>query len=191
MNDGIKVMAIKSNRTRYWWSACIDSAFALCLRIPLGALALLVLTVCSCSSNGEEELRVEDGMGKDAQAWFLRKMSEPPPIEETTRVSDSTGRLDAVVAIKLTNATVSTPTEVYIVKSGNEVLERSVFRAERVEDVDVRWEGENVVISSKKARIRFEAANYEVESDSGVTVTGSIRYEVLTRLPGSVDCGNR
>lgn len=90
-----------------------------------------------------------------------------PTVRETGRVTSPDGRHDAVLAIKETDATVATPTVVYVVPQGRQKLPRKpVFLADHVENAELTWDSAKVLrIRAKRARI-FR----EVKSIRGVTV---------------------
>ena len=88
-------------------------------------------------------------------------------IVEQQRISNSSGTVDAVIAIKETGATVATPTEIYLVKKGEKVKRDPVFRADNVEQLVVIWEGESkLTIHAEKARVFLIVESLEIETNN-------------------------
>lgn len=96
---------------------------------------------------------------------------------ELSRVSN--GAVDAILAIKNTDATVATPTEVYIVAKGGKLNSSPIFRADKVEGLVLIWEGESVlIIRADKARIFLKTPSIEIETTSKKLVKVTIRLEI-------------
>lgn len=75
-------------------------------------------------------------------------------ITEMQRISNPAAPVDAVVAIKETDATVATPTEVYVLPKGMKVSGDPVFRADNVEALRLVWNSESeLTIHADKARV--------------------------------------
>lgn len=90
-------------------------------------------------------------------------------VEEKKRSASPNGQLEAVIAIKQTDATVSTPWEVYLVPSGQPVKGDPVFRGARVKDgVSVSWLSDSEVkIATEEAQIFIQEKSAEVNGPSG------------------------
>lgn len=96
----------------------------------------------------------------------------PKAVEEVERVSSPNGLVDAVSAERLTDATVATPTEVYLVASGQSIG-LPVFSADKVEGLRVTWDGDSqliiranvarVFIHSPKAVVRLLHGNQAID----------------------------
>ena len=75
-------------------------------------------------------------------------------VTEKQRISNATSSIDAVVAIKETNATVATPTEVYVLPKGQKISGDPVFRADNVAGLRLVWDNESqLTIHADKARV--------------------------------------
>ena len=77
-----------------------------------------------------------------------------PTASEISRVSNPTATIDAVIAELNTNATVATPSEIYLVLKGEKIHGDAIFRADRVEDMKLKWTDTNtLIIQAETARI--------------------------------------
>lgn len=85
-----------------------------------------------------------------------------PKVRETGRVGSLDGSLDAIVAEADTDATVATPSEVYVVKRGGGVSGNPVFRADNVDGLDVRWIDRRLIIRASKARVFLKKGSIQV-----------------------------
>lgn len=67
----------------------------------------------------------------------------PMPIDEKLRRTDPAGKLDAIVVERGTDATVATPTQVFIASKGQAILpnikSKPVLVADQVEKAEVNW----------------------------------------------------
>jgi hypothetical protein len=90
-----------------------------------------------------------------------------PKVSETGRFANPSGTIDAVTAIRETNATVATPTEVYLVGKGARISGAPVFRADNLEGLRVTWTDEaRLVIHANKARVFLKQDSKVVALDS-------------------------
>jgi hypothetical protein len=98
---------------------------------------------------------------------------------ELTRLSNPTNSVDAVIALRETDATVATPTEIYLVKTRSKIDGDPVFRADKVEGLKIFWDGSNVLkIHADKARVFLRLASQEVNMNDR-TGRIEVRYEIL------------
>lgn len=78
----------------------------------------------------------------------------PVPISEIQRTPNGALSLDVVCAEKGTDATVATPTEVYILPHGHKITGEPIFRADLVEGIKATWKTDlHIIISARKARV--------------------------------------
>lgn len=86
-------------------------------------------------------------------------------LTEDQRIPSPTRAFDAVVATKATGATVPTPTEVFVVRSGAQISGDPAFLADKVEDLRVSWASDSVVvIHARAARVFSHVSPISVES---------------------------
>lgn len=86
-----------------------------------------------------------------------------PRLEEKRRAESQFHTFEAVVAERQTDATVSTPVEIYIVKTGAPLQGQPVFKASRVYGLSLDWTGDerlkihvasgNAIIAETEARV--------------------------------------
>jgi hypothetical protein len=101
------------------------------------------------------------------------------PLAEQQRLASPSGKYEVVVAIRETDATVATPTEIYILKAGSRPTGEPVLRADHVDGLVVRWTGpQSVALHADTARV--------FHSKEAITVAGDaigVQLEVteLTR----------
>lgn len=98
----------------------------------------------------------------------------PGPPEVQMRVSDPTGSLDAVSVMRGTHATDPTLWEVHVVPRGEAPGHDPVFRANRVRDLALAWNSENVLTVSAKEARAFRC--WSVHEVAGRMV--ALRYEI-------------
>ena len=104
-----------------------------------------------------------------------------PKISEISRVRDPSGALDAVVALRETDATVATPSEVYVRPTGASAKGDPIFRADKVEGLKVDWLAPDALrISAQSARSFVELAAYAA-SVNGRPRNIRIVYEIAVR----------
>lgn len=135
---------------------------------------LLLLVAAGCKVTGTSET--------EQQAKFLEQMSSSS-VKELQRVTNPTGLVDAVLCERETNATVATPTEVYLVKKGTMVLGAPIFRADRVEGVTINWLSNcHLKISAKQARRFFSTTTSSIEVANGSRFQGKIEFSIEKEL---------
>src|SRR4051794_15966339 len=92
----------------------------------------------------------------------------PPPFVETQRVKSPSSTLDVVIGERQTDATVATPTEVFVVKAGEAVAGEPIFRADHVSDLVAIWN------SDRELLLRAEAARVFLYSPKVVLGAGEL-----------------
>jgi hypothetical protein len=84
-----------------------------------------------------------------------------PKITEVSRVRDPSGRLDAIVVIRETDATVATPTEIFVRPAGLAAKGEPIFDADKVEGLKVDWLAADVLrVRAQEARSFLEQKTY-------------------------------
>src|SRR5947207_10402997 len=77
-----------------------------------------------------------------------------PALEEVQRVRSQDGLIDAAVFVRQTDATVPTPTEIYVLPAGSEPRGDPVWRADKVIGIRVSWTSTSALkIEAGKARV--------------------------------------
>jgi hypothetical protein len=101
-----------------------------------------------------------------------------PGIKELSRTPSPDGAVEAILVERLTDATVSTPTEINVLKTGLEPTKATVaFRATHVAGLSLAWANNNeLVVSAAHARMFREQTAIQA---SGRTV--AIRYAIKER----------
>lgn len=102
-----------------------------------------------------------------------------PSVSEVSRLSDVSNSVDVVVAIRNTDATVATPTEVYLLPKAAKPKGDPIFRADQVDDLRVSWSGSSeLTIQAKEARPFVSRADYQVKLPSGEVKRIAIRLVI-------------
>ncbi|RXF73013.1 hypothetical protein [Hansschlegelia zhihuaiae] len=95
------------------------------------------------------------------------------------RTSDPTGELDAVRAEVLTDATVATPLEIYVVAKGARISGDPIFRADKVVKLRVVWlNASEVEIQADEARIFLHQHTTSVDGRA-ITLKTAIKKKHL------------
>jgi hypothetical protein len=96
-----------------------------------------------------------------------------PVVRELSRLPNPDGSVDAVTAIKETDATVATPTEVYVVGHGQPLSHDPVFRADNVDGLSLLWTSDRrLVVHAANARVFLRRATVEVPAPGGSSQIG-------------------
>ncbi len=105
-----------------------------------------------------------------------------PKMKENLRVRSPDGSVDAVIAERLTDATVATPTEIYI--AGRDVTPTAtglLFRADQVDGLEVTWSGgDSLMVSAAAARTFVEKESVTV-SVAGTPRRFKVSYQIRNR----------
>ena len=124
-------------------------------QVPRGLLLLLLLATVGCS----------------------------PKVRELARVASPDNTVEAVMAIKETDATVATPTEVYLVGRGQSLPSDPVFRADHVDGLSVHWtSARHLVVHASNARVFLRQGTMAVPSQAGASQV-LIEYRVDHEAP--------
>ncbi len=110
-------------------------------------------------------------------------MGTPPPIREIERKSNALGTVEAALVTRETNATVPTPTEIYLLPFGEEVSGQPVFRADRVQNFQMDWESNSVlVLTADQARVFIAEQSSEVgqQFDGGHSI--HLRLQIKNKI---------
>lgn len=103
-------------------------------------------------------------------------------ITELQRVTNASKSLDAVVAVKETDATVATPTEIFVVPSGQNAKDNPVFRADNIEGLVVSWENDsNLIIRAKKARVFLDRETVVIDIPGSGKEAISVNLQIMER----------
>lgn len=122
-----------------------------------------------------------------ARPWMLLLLygCGPMPVEEKMRRTDPGGKLDAIVVERGTDATVATPTQVFIAPKGQAIQPdtkaQPVLRADHVKKAEVSW------LSSGRLRIELQGGrifgHLLLDQPSGVVV--QVRLDGVDHKPDS------
>lgn len=86
---------------------------------------------------------------------------------EIKRSTAPNALIDAVWVERQTDATVATPTEVYLVSRGKPISNKPVFRCDQVKDMKLTWLDENTLkISASEARVFLNESSHIVAKRS-------------------------
>lgn len=126
-------------------------------------------------------------VGRDFARWLLclgllvLAGCAEPKVQEVKRIPDTRGIKDIVIGEIQSDATVATPTEVYVVPTGHPVPDASavVFRANKMKNFSVSWTSDGeVLIRADEAQIFFE----KNVLDGGPLTSTTIKTEVTRRF---------
>jgi hypothetical protein len=106
-----------------------------------------------------------------------------PTLEELDRVHTDDGLVDAVTFARQTDATVPTPTEIYLLPAGNGPSGEAIWRADKVRGLVVNWtSGNTLVIQAEEARVFLEHASAEVSLSGGGSRKVAVSYRIGQKL---------
>jgi hypothetical protein len=106
-----------------------------------------------------------------------------PTTTEISRITNPSETIDAVIGELNTDATVATPTEIYLIPKGMNIRGEAIFRADKVEELSLLWRDTNtLIIKAKIARSFLKLSSYQIDLPTGVSKTVVIEYEVDTLL---------
>lgn len=124
---------------------------------------------------------------KFAKPWLLVCLygCGPMPVDEKLRRTDPSGRFDAVVVERGTDATVATPTQVFVAPKGQvippNIKSKPVLTADHVEKAELIWP------SSGRLQIELKGGrvyrHLHLDEASGVVV--EVRVDGVKRKPSS------
>lgn len=99
---------------------------------------------------------------------FLVAAGCGPAFEEVQRIVSQDRLVDAVVFNRLTDATVATPTEIFVLPAGGGPSGDSVWRADKVVGLVVTWTSASTLqIEAKEARVFVKRDLVEVAIGGG------------------------
>jgi hypothetical protein len=134
---------------------------------------LLLLAIAGC-----EGKQASSGGMTDEERQALEEPLPPSQIVEEGRFASPDGILEAVLVTRATDATVATPTEIYLVSAGSKVVGEPPFRADHVLDISVSWRDKtSVVVQAKEARPFRQEISQDVVSKEG-TRTTKLEYRI-------------
>lgn len=112
----------------------------------------------------------QDPLG-NLSAEERQALEEPFPVSaivEAGRFPSPDGILEAVIATRATDATVATPTEIYIIPRGGNVTGEPFFRADHVTDISVTWQDrERLSVQAAEARPFRQEATQKIAAKHG------------------------
>ncbi len=101
-----------------------------------------------------------------------------PRVRELSRQSSPDNSIEAVTAVKETDATVDTPSEVYLVQRGGQLPAEPAFRADHVGGLSVRWlSNDRLAIHAAAARVFLKSASVRINTADGSRNVG-VEYRV-------------
>lgn len=105
-----------------------------------------------------------------------------PKTMEVTRVPSPNGSVDAVSAVRETDATVATPTEIYLAGRGQSIEGSPVFRADKVVGLSLTWDGDaQLVIHAEVARVFLYSHQTRVEVSGAGRKLVSVLLDIKDR----------
>lgn len=106
-----------------------------------------------------------------------------PTLEELHRVHTDDGLVDAVTVARQTDATVPTPTEIYVLPAANGPSGEAIWRADKVRGLVVNWtSGSTLVIQAEEARVFLERDSAEVPLNGGGSRKVAVSYRIGQKL---------
>lgn len=106
-----------------------------------------------------------------------------PTLEELHRVRTDDGLVDAVTFARQTDATVPTPTEIYVLPAGNGPSGEAIWRADKVRGLVLSWTSDStLVIQAEEARVFLERDLAEVSLNGGVSRKVAVSYRIGQKL---------
>ena len=104
-------------------------------------------------------------------------------IKEVSRVVNESSAIDAVIANRETDATVATPTEIYITQKDGRAKGEPVFRADNVEGLKLEWRGsEDLKVHAEKARVFLQSTSVKVDSASKKSHIIHIQFDIKNSI---------
>ena len=104
-------------------------------------------------------------------------------IKEVRRVVNESSAIDAVVANRETDATVATPTEIYITPKDGRAKGEPVFRADNVEGLKLEWRGsEDLKVHAEKARVFLQRTSVKVDNSSKKSHVIHIQFDIKNSI---------
>ena len=147
------------------------------MRTRFAAFFLLALLLSGC-----DVATAKPEPSSDRQSQFVKRMGETS-LREIKRVRSPEGNIDAVLCLKDTNATVPTPTEVYLAKASGTVSGSPIFRADRVDGLAVDWQDSTTLkISAKEARTFIAEDVSSVAIGVGQNQSVQIEFSIEKKL---------
>lgn len=123
-----------------------------------------------------------------AGMWFVGQFLSalmapcPPPCRELSRVSNPWLPVDAVIAERLSGATVATPTLVFVVSKGEPIPDNGAFLCDHARGVNVAWTAANrLEVSAESARVFQEDKIYRAPLAHSRSAVGSVVYRIEHR----------
>ncbi len=104
-----------------------------------------------------------------------------PPSHELDRSPNLSRTIDAVTVERDTEATVATPTEIYLSLHNHKASGSPVFRADKVEGLQLQWlSPTRLLIRAQAARVFLRESSCRV-TDSSFDV--GVKYEIAHPIP--------
>ena len=117
-----------------------------------------------------------------ATAFSFLVACAPAKLEEIQRSTCANGGIDAVVATKETDATVGTPTEVYVVPEKEGPAGDPVLRVDKAKGLRVIWgENDNLVVYADSARVFLYTPELTVRAHDGSIHVVSVRLDIKNK----------
>ena len=106
-----------------------------------------------------------------------------PKLEELSRRSTNDGLVEVVAYARQTDATVPTPTEIYVLPAGGSPSDDAVWRADNIRGLALSWSADNVLwVQADEARVFLERDHVEVRIKGGPVRSVEVRYRIEKRL---------
>jgi hypothetical protein len=111
--------------------------------------------------------------------------AETEPAQRNTKRKTRDGRVDAVGGVFETDATVSTPTVVFLMRAGGEPKGDPIFSADHLTGLRIRWlSHDELSIGADHARIYHSEGERVMRLEDGER-TVRLRYDIRTQEPVS------
>ena len=124
-------------------------------------------------------MRVSYFVGYILGCFLLLIACTPPSATEIFRISNAKGNVDAVMVELNTDATVATPTEIYLIPKDDAISGKAVLRADKVENMKLIWtEPDILTIRATDARIFVYPKSFSVKLKNSEVRNISIKLDV-------------
>lgn len=106
-----------------------------------------------------------------------------PKLEELSRQRTNDGLVEAATFARQTDATVPTPTEIYVLPAGSGPSGEAVWRADKVRGLVLSWPSDSTLsVQAEEARGFLERDHVEVSINGGPLRKVEVKYRIEKKL---------
>jgi len=104
-------------------------------------------------------------------------------LEELSRQRTNDGLVEAATFARQTDATVPTPTEIYVLPAGSGPSGEAVWRADKVRGLMLSWSSDSTLsVQAEEARVFLERDHVEVSINGGPLRKVEVKYRIEKKL---------